>query len=156
MRWLLAAVLVLLAGGASAHEISCPSGGSDGQRVAASSGTTETAGEIKGPAFSQQAYWLCCNKGVAACTDKALGAFDAYLVTLEDTGGCSAVDVTIGFRNDTSGTNVSVGTLSLATTSLKIDGPRNRIITATVNAATGCTTGADVRVDALRRQYDGH
>lgn len=148
----------LIASPAWGHAIECPTGGTDGSRVAASAGTTETAGKIASLDFQQEAYWLCCNRGVAACTDKDLtGGADAYIVSLEDLNTCSAVDVTIGFRNDATGVNQTVGTLSLGTTSLVIPGPRNRFVTATVNTATGCGggDGVDVRLDVFHGRVEG-
>lgn len=155
-KWI--ALSLLIATPAWAHEIECPTGGSDGQRVAASSGTTETAGKIQSLDFQQEAYWLCCNKGVAGCTDKDLGgAADAYIVSLEDLNTCSAVDVTIGTRNGASSVNQTLGTLSLGTTSLVIPGPRLRFLTATVNTATGCGggDGVDVRLDVFHGRVEG-
>ncbi len=149
-RWILLSLLV--AGPAMAHEASCPAGGSDGQRVAVTASTSERAGEVASMAYEVRSHWLCCNRGVAACTDfdtvaKAGGPASAYIVSLEDTGGCSAVDVDIGFREGTSGVNHTVGTITLTTDSLVIDGPRGKNVTATVNTATGCTTGVDLRLN---------
>lgn len=152
VRWLLCAALLWIAVPAWAHENECPAAGVDGQRVAASAATTESAGKIASETFQQTAYWLCCNTGVAACADKDVGgAADAVIVSLEDIGTCTGVDVTIGFRNDASGTNHTVGTLSIATSSLVIPRPANRFVTATVNTMAGCgADNADVRVDVLQ------
>jgi len=146
-------ILVLLSAPAWAHENSCPAGGSDGDRVAASASTTESAGKVPSLSFDIRSNWLCCNKGVASCTDfdtvaRAGGPADSYVVSLEDTGGCTAVDVDVGFREDASGVNHTVGTITLSTDSLVIPGPRGRRVTATVNTATGCTTGVDLRLNS--------
>lgn len=149
---------------AFSHETSCPTGGVDGQRVAASSGTTEKAGEVSGNYYKVDANWLCCNHAAGACTDfdtlsRANGAPTRTVVSLEDTGTCTGVDVTIGFRNDASGVNHTVGTLSLATDSLVIDGPRPRFITATVNTMAGGTCAAnpaDIRVDNYYKRTAEH
>jgi hypothetical protein len=154
-RWLAAWVLVLGAP-AWAHEIECPAGGSDGQQVAASAGQTESAGKIPSPAYEQTAYWLCCNRAAGACTDRDVGgSASAYLVSLEDVGTCTTIDITVGFRNDASGVNHTVGTLSLGTTSLVIPGPRNRRVTAVVNTMAGCGgDNADVRLDVLTERRE--
>ena len=157
MRKMIALGVLLLAAPAWGHEIGCPAGGTDGQRVAASAGTTEVAGKIPSRSFQQDAYWLCCNPGGGACDDKDLGgAADAYIVSLASVGTCTAVDITIGFRNDATGINHTVGTLTLTTDSLVIPGPRPRFVTATANTLAGCTAGdADVRLDALFQRTEG-
>ncbi len=151
-RWIPLAVLLMVPIPAWAHEASCPAGGSDGQRVAITAGSTETAGKVASLSYDVRSNWLCCNTGVAACTDfdtvaRAGGPADFYIVSLEDTGGCSSVDVDVGFREGTSGVNHTVGTITLTTDSLVIEGPRGKNVTATVNAATGCTTGVDLRLN---------
>jgi hypothetical protein len=155
MRSMLVLALLLVAGSASAHEIACPSGGVDGQPVAASAGTQEKSGSVSSLSHRVFAHWLCCRHGVGSCTDfdtyKAGGPANRYVVSLEDIGTCTGVDISIGFRNDASGTNHTVGNLSLATTSLVIDGPRPRFVTATVNTMAGCGANADVRIDS---EYD--
>lgn len=159
-RWLLGTAAALaLAGSASAHENSCPAAGSDGDKVAASASTTETAGKIPSNSARVFANWLCCNRGVATCTDfdtagKAGGPADRYIVSLEGVNTCTGVDVTVGFRNDASGTNHTVGNLSLSTSSLIIDGPRPRFVTATVNTMAGCGSNADVRIDSYYDRAD--
>lgn len=148
-------LLVFLSIPASAHEIQCPLGGSDGARVAITAGTNEKAGQVNSDSFVTWANWLCCNKGVASCTDfdsvaKAEGPADFYIVSLEDLNTCTNVDVDIGYRIDASGVNHTLGTLTLATTSLRIPGPLYRRVTAVVNAAAGCTAEdeVDVRIDS--------
>lgn len=157
-RWVPLLVLSFwMTGSASAHEVSCPAGGVDGQRVAVSAGTTDVAGKIPSPSAQQTAFWLCCNRDSGACTDKDVGGTaSGYIVSLEDVNTCTVVDVTIGFRNDASGVNQTVGTLSLGTTSLVIPGPRNRRVTATVNTSTGCSASeVDVRLDLVNWRTEG-
>lgn len=153
-------LLLLCASPAWALENSCPIGGSDGQRVGTTAGTTETAGKVASPSFNQTAFWLCCNRDTGACTDKDVGgANSAYLFSLEDLNTCTAVDVTIGFRNEASGVLHTVGTLSLGTTSLVVNRPANRRIAAVVNNSTGCAAAGaggevDVRVDVLDQRNE--
>lgn len=143
------------------HEISCPTGGAEGVKVAATAGTRDTAGKIPSGAFEIYANWMVCNRDTGAAADfdttsRQGGAADQYIVSLEDLNTCTAVDVTIGFRNDATGVNHTVGTLSLGTTSLVITGPRPRYVTATVNASTGCTASeVDVRLDSYYRRTSG-
>jgi len=145
---------LLVASAAQAHESACPAAGTDGQKVAASAGTTEVAGKISSNSQEGFANWLCCNKGVASCTDfdtaaRAGGAADTYVVSLEDTGACTAVDVDVGFKETATGVNHIVGTITLTTDSLVIDGPRARFVTAVVNTVTACTTNVDLRLDSF-------
>lgn len=155
----LAALLagLLLSAPAWAHEASCPVGGTDGQQVAASAGvSSERSGIIGSASFDVRANWLCCNRAAGACSDfdtsqRQGGVADAYIVSLESLGTCTVVDIDVGFKETATGTTHTVGTLTLSTTSLVIDGPRGRIVTATVNTMTGCAGGgefADVQVNS--------
>ena len=153
---------LVLASPAAAHENSCPVGGSDGQRVAASAGALSpdhVAGKIPSPSFQQDAFWLCCNRSSGTCSDKDTGgAVDAYIFSLESLGTCTAVDVSVGFRNEASGVFQTVGNLTLGVTSIVVPRPANRRIAAVVNTMTGCAGGgefADVRVDVLKERKAG-
>lgn len=157
--WLLLAFLV--SSTAFAHENSCPIGGSDGQQVAKTAGSTETSGKEPSEAFDQKSYWLCCNRDSGACTDKEVGgAASAYLISLEDLNTCTTIDVTVGFRNEASGVLHTVGTLSLGTTSLVVDRPANSLVAAVVNTSAGCAAAGsggevDVRLDILNERRTG-
>ena len=148
-------LLALVPAAALAHEIECPLGGSDGQRVAVTASTNEKPGEVHSNSHKQYAHWLCCNQAAGACDDfdsvaRAEGNADFYIVSLEDINTCTNVDVDIGNRIDASGVNHTFGTLTLATTQLRIPGPALRHITAVVNVAAGCALEdeVDVRIDS--------
>lgn len=153
MRRIALWVGLLLAAPAAAHENECPAGGVDGQQVAKSASTTESSGKEASSSYEQLIYWLACNATVATHEKDVNGAYNAYIVSLEDLGTCTAIDVTVGFRNEASGVIHTVGTLSLGTTSLLIPGPRGQRVVAVVNTMTGCGgDNADVRLDLLNER----
>lgn len=157
-RALVVWMLCLLPANGFAHEIECPAAGADGQRVAVTAGqTSESAGTVRSNSQQISANWLCCNHGAGACTDfdtmaRSGGPASRYIVSLEDVGTCTGIDITVGFREDATGVNHTVGTLSLSTDSLVIDGPRPRFVTATVNTMAGCGDNADVRVNTYHER----
>lgn len=150
-KWAILAIL-LWSGSAWALEVECPAAGSNGDRVGKLAGTTETAGFEASQGYQVASNWLTCNSGAATVefdTSRQWGAASQYIVSLEDIGTCTGVDITIGFRSNTGGRIHTVGTLSLATDSLVINGPRNRFIVAVINTMAGCGDAADVRLDSF-------
>ena len=159
-RFSIAVALLLFAGPAIAHENACPAAAADGVRVAVTAGqSSESPGTVRSNSQENFAHWMCCNQAAGACDDfdtmaRAGGPASRYVVSLEDVAGCTAVDVTVGFREDASGVNHTVGTISLTTDSLVIDGPRPRFVTAVVNTATACATNIDLRLNTYHNRAD--